>query len=407
MLIWLIKDGEYLPIQTGARRMRIGMLASHLAAAGHEVIWWSSTFAHFGKQLLYDRDQVLDIEPGLRLFLLDSGSYGRNISLARLIHHNRFAFRLARELPRQPPPDVIVCCYPIVEMAFQTVRFANRHGIPVVVDIRDAWPDYFLEVVPGWLRGPARLALWPLYWQGRRALKGADALVAISPGFLRWGLSMAGRDSRPLDGVSYHGYEPVRPAEPLSERLAPVVERLEQRVVFVFCGHFTPPYDLHQIVTVAERLADRNDIHFLLVGDGGSAAELEDRSRRLNNLSLTGWVGQSDLAHLLAHCDVGLLPWVSGTRNAMPNKVFEYLAAGCPIISSSVGDLEEMLSEHKVGFSYRARNVGELQELVLHLADDSQRRLRLSANARAAFQQHFRAEVVCARYAERLRRLAR
>ena len=57
MNVWLIKDGENLPIQPDARRMRTWMLADELVRQGHQVTWWSSTHSHQRKQLLFDRDR--------------------------------------------------------------------------------------------------------------------------------------------------------------------------------------------------------------------------------------------------------------------------------------------------------------------------------------------------------------
>ena len=44
MRIWLLKDGETSPLLESGRPMRMGVLASTLAARGHTVVWWSSTF---------------------------------------------------------------------------------------------------------------------------------------------------------------------------------------------------------------------------------------------------------------------------------------------------------------------------------------------------------------------------
>ncbi len=54
--VWLVKDGENLPIQAGSRKkMRTWMLAERLVARGHSILWWSSTFSHQTRKLLYGR----------------------------------------------------------------------------------------------------------------------------------------------------------------------------------------------------------------------------------------------------------------------------------------------------------------------------------------------------------------
>jgi hypothetical protein len=103
MLIWLIKDGETLPVQPGARPMRTGMLANQLLEKGHSVVWWSSTFSHQRKTLLYERDTVLEVKPGFELNLIYAGRYPKNISLKRYFHHRTLARRFSKS-KRKPVP---------------------------------------------------------------------------------------------------------------------------------------------------------------------------------------------------------------------------------------------------------------------------------------------------------------
>ena len=44
-------------------------------------------------------------------------------------------------------PDLILCAYPAIELSRAGVQFANKIGVPVVVDIRDLWPDIFVEIL--------------------------------------------------------------------------------------------------------------------------------------------------------------------------------------------------------------------------------------------------------------------
>ena len=67
MVVWVLKDGEILPIQEYGRRMRTWLLADALLSRGHRVTWWASTFSHQRKALLFDRDRVFDVQRHFRL----------------------------------------------------------------------------------------------------------------------------------------------------------------------------------------------------------------------------------------------------------------------------------------------------------------------------------------------------
>src|SRR5262249_17760748 len=83
MNVWLLKDGENLPIQPSARKMRMWMLADRLQERGHSVVWWSSTFSHQMRTLLYQSDVSLAVRDRLELRLLHANAYERNVSWAR------------------------------------------------------------------------------------------------------------------------------------------------------------------------------------------------------------------------------------------------------------------------------------------------------------------------------------
>ena len=118
------------------------------------------------------------------------------------------------------------------------------------------------------------------------------------------------------------------------------------------------------------------------MGDGDQYTDIIRRASRLPNVTLTGWIGQEALQDLLNASDVGMAP-LRSVRDAMPNKPYEYFAAGLPILSSLEGEMEALIDRHNVGCSYRDGDVGRLGELVLAFAADSTRRATCSRNARA------------------------
>ncbi len=138
---------------------------------GTRSTWWSSTHSHQRKTLLFDADRDVEVASGFRLKLLHAGGYRRNRSFARLLHHSRLAAKFRRLAPSLSKPDVIVSAFPTIGLAYEAVAFAKRRDIPVIIDIRDPWPDILLEFTPRALRVPARVALAPAGAQGARELR--------------------------------------------------------------------------------------------------------------------------------------------------------------------------------------------------------------------------------------------
>lgn len=410
MLIWVLKDGEHLPVQADLRKMRTGMLADALAGRGHSVVWWSSTFSHQRKMSLYKKDTEVAAGLGVRLRLLHAGTYGRNVSLARYLHHRTLARRFRVAARAAEHPHVIVTAFPPIELAREAVRFGREHGIPTVLDVRDLWPDTFLEQSPAVLRPFARLLLRGDFNRTREAMASATSLVAISEGCLTWGLRHAGRMPGPLDRIFHTGYPDALVGGPPS-KVTQAIEELRKRcsgkTVFTFVGTFGKSYQLALVCDVARRLAQEEvgGVHFVLVGDGEQTPGITRAARTLPNTTLLGWLDQHQIREVLRLTGVGLVP-VRSVPDAMPNKVFEFLAAGVPVLSSVTGEMARILAEADAGLSYPPGDADALEHLVRGLAVDAHGRARMGQNARELFRRRFGAAAIYGDYAAHVEEVA-
>src|ERR1700682_190359 len=168
MLFWLTTVGEQLPIDPGdSRLMRTGTLARFLCQAGHRVVWWTSTFNHVHKYHRFDSDRSVPVDTNLTIKLLHGIGYKRHVSLRRLIDHGIVARKFSTIARREARPDLIVASMPTLELAAAACAFGTRVGTPVVLDIRDLWPDAFTELLPTLLRPLAG----PTFFAFRRLAK--------------------------------------------------------------------------------------------------------------------------------------------------------------------------------------------------------------------------------------------
>src|SRR5262249_14495443 len=158
----------------GARPMRTGLLADELTRRGHSEVWWHSSFSHQTKELVSRDDCEFSIAAHFRLKLLYSGSYRRHLSLRRTLHHRRLALKFRRVAALERQRDAVVCALTPIGLASEAVACANQRGIPVLVDVRDPWPEVFVEFTPPGLRPVARLALRPAFRKTGRLLSQAS-----------------------------------------------------------------------------------------------------------------------------------------------------------------------------------------------------------------------------------------
>jgi glycosyltransferase involved in cell wall biosynthesis len=397
MRIWVVEATEPIPaLDEGFRALRCGMLTPMLAAAGHEVVWWSSTFCHEKKAHRFLHPQSIELQSQLRLNLLHGPGYATNVSPQRWRHNQIIAREFRREAETAlGKPDVLFTCLPLLELSEAAVAFGQRYKIPIIVDVRDLWPDLYLSMAPPALHAVARLALTFEYRRVHRICRGATSIVAVSQLYLNWALAHARRVRHEQDGVYPLGYPDLPQLDTNDQRVRHMREifHLEDNaMVVVFVGTFGTSYDLETVVEAARRLSAAPTsglIRIVLVGDGDKRAKLEAVGRGLPNLVFTGWLDQATARQLMCISNVGLVAYTAEALQSLPNKPFEYMAAGLPMISSLRGELASIVRDEQIGLIYEAGNSESLAERIRELAADPAACRAMGKRARRLFEQRY------------------
>lgn len=412
--VWLLQIGEPLPEMAGdQRRLRTSLLADALVDRGSSVVWWASTFDHAAKRFVAETERTVTVRPGLQLELLRGLGYRHNLSPWRIADHLAIARRFRRRAPGATArPDVIVSSYPAVELAAAGVAFGRRAGVRTLVDVRDLWPDSLLDQVPRPLRLLARAALQPMFGAARRALAGADAITAPSERYLAWALTRAGRPRTDRDRVFPLGYpELALDADHRAAAARSLIERGVDpgRKIVLFVGMFGRTYDLSTVMAAARLLRARGagDCQFVFAGAGDRDARWRAEAAGLDNVVFTGWLARPEIALLLEVAWVGLAAYAPAAPQDLPNKLFEYMCAGLPVLSSLPGEAADMLARDGCGLTYRAGDPGDLAVALEALLRDPGRHGGMAAAGRAACRARYSADVVYGAMADYVIGLAR
>lgn len=414
MRVWLINSAEPTPVDAGHWRLRrMGILAEELVNRGHEVLWWNSTFMHATKQQRYETDATAQLGPRYQIRFLRVPGYGRNVSLARIRNHRALGRKFRREAAGCPRPDVILSSYPTIELSREAVRYGRRHGVPTVLDVRDLWPDLFLDRLP-WIARPAgRMALEPYFSLSRLACREATAICGTSPEFVEWGVRRAGRPATALDRDFPFGYStPQFPKSQLEAargfwRKCGVGVDVTVQVVCFF-GALNHHFDMATVFEAARRVAARQRVQWVLCGDGERLAEYRQLAAGLPDVLLPGWVDAAQIWTLMERASFGLAPYVPSKNflDNVANKPIEYLAGGLPILCSlERGALHRLVTQSTVGVPYDG-SASKLAAAVLDSAAQPERYAELAKNARRLFAEKYEARQVYGDMAEYLASLA-
>lgn len=354
MRIWLVKDLEPIPGDAGDRRLlRAAMLSEALAQRGHDVSWITSTFDHYAKQHRVAGSETRILSDNYRVEILRAPGYRSNISPLRIWHNRCFARSfLDFAASSRERPDVIVTDIPTTETAEAAIRVARRWNIPSLLSIRDLWPDFFKNFVSRPLRPFLTVPVMHFERQVSYACRNATAIVGISPKYLEWGLSKGKRNRGELDAIIPLGYQPLPMSRHEAERTRRQLQskgvNFEKRLV-TFVGSWGKTCDLDVVLAAARSLISRNDLQFVLAGNGDQRAALMSSIADSPNVIAPGWLNARQVTTLLKASELGLLPYRETAPQGLPNKIFEYMAHGTFQISTLEGEAASLLRSLEAG----------------------------------------------------------
>ena len=91
-------------------------------------------------------------------------------------------------------PDILLTSIPSVELSQEALRYADKNKIPIVLDIRDLWPDVFVELLPKYLFWLVKLITMPMKRRLIDVCSKATAISGITDEFINWGIMHSNRN---------------------------------------------------------------------------------------------------------------------------------------------------------------------------------------------------------------------
>jgi glycosyltransferase involved in cell wall biosynthesis len=336
------------------------------------------------------------INDQLEVRLIASRGYRRNLGPGRLVDHAQLAMSLSRLLRDEQPPDAAFVGFPPIEAAAVLTRWLRLADVPTLVDVKDAWPEIFLRAVPARAHKVGRLAIGGYAHLARRCLQDATGLSSITQEFLDWSLALAGRSQRDADGV-FHLTAPQLTTTP--QDLAEARDWWDDRGIpddgrlrAYFVGSLHSSYDFGPVAEAARN----TEFQFVICGDGSHAETIRRQFGALPNVTMPGWVTLSQAEALAERSTVSLAPIAQHPdfMMSLPNKYFDALSKGIPVVTGLAGALSREVTERRVGMSYAPDSGTTMIECLQELASDPGLVDELSRNSLALYLDRYQHETV-------------
>lgn len=256
-------------------------------------------------------------------------------------------------------------------------RAAGKRGVPLVYDSHELWTEQSSLVGPG--RRGVR-AFWSLL--ERHTVRRAHRVLTVCSSIAR-----ELEDRYDLPEVAVLRNLPPRRQPVPGQRLRQTLGLTSDRPLFLYQGGFLTANGLSEQIAAMCRV-DNADL--VLLGDGPTEASLRaqvENAHLGDRVHFVPRVPFDELHEYTCSADVGLSllrPTGASGRFSLPNKLFEYLQAGLPVIGADTPEIRQVLESTGAGVVVDATDPEAIGAALRSLRDDESRRAELAAAARRA-----------------------
>ena len=274
-----------------------------------------------------------------------------------------------------------------------------------VFEVRDLWPEFPIQM--GAIKN--KFAIWFLRKFEKRVYDNSEHVVALSPG-MKEGVMKAGTSEKKVSMIpNMSKPDEFYPHDPDKNIVKQFGIDLQKFNVIHF-GSMGRANGLQYIIEAARILKEQGDdsVRFIFLGSGATEPLLLSLAEKyeLNNVAFHGRSPMKTLAEVVNCCDASITTFLNlpVLQTNSPNKLFDSLSAGKPIIVNSAGWTKDMVEQHDCGFYVNPENPSELATKLVFYKDQKETLERWSKNARRLSEEVYDKDILSAQVADVIER---
>ncbi|MCG2576279.1 glycosyltransferase family 4 protein [Dechloromonas sp. XY25] len=310
--------------------------------------------------------------------------------LGRLLSFISFSLSCPLGLLTVHKPDVVLASSPPIFPMFPAWLICKLRRIPFVMEVRDLWPASAIQM--GILKN--RQLIGVMAWMERVLYNQSAKIVALTQG-IRDDICARGWPKAKVElvtcGVDFDKlYSDAPGAAFIRDKFG-----WQDKKIILYFGALGEANNISVTLRAAHRLQSRQDIIFVLIGDGMKRIETEGRISELGlkNLLVLPPVPKDDARLYINAADLCLvtlrnIPLFDG---AIPTKLIDYMACGKAVLCGIRGEAERIINDAGAGAIFEPDNDEQLSNLVLDLLSDKTRVKKMEAGGLAYVQNRFSA----------------
>lgn len=384
---------QYFITPKGSGGVRSYEFARRWVKAGHDVHVVTGTA--FDTTLPQNGDVMVD---GIRVTTVGVSYHSDMGFMARVKSFLRYAIKSSFIAMRAKEYDVVIATSTPLTIALPALSAKWFAGRKVIFEVRDVWPDAAVDA--GVLKNPVLISLAHLL--ERAAYSNSNHIVPLSLG-MQQRIKAKGVDRSKMTMIPNCSDTSVfRPD--IDGQVLRKEHSAENKFIVLYAGAINLANNCEYLVSVAHILKGNREIEFWIVGEGNRYEYFKEEIKKfgLRNVKLHGMQPKRLVPNFAAAADVGLVTFIPQPvyYENSPNKFFDYIAAGLPVLFNRTTWLEKMLTDYGNGIVCDPHDPSTMAEQIVMMMNHPKLCKKMGRQSRKLAKDVFSRDMLANKYLE-------
>ena len=361
--IWIIN--QYCGSKVHGMNFRSWYFAKELKKKGYNPHIISASYSHLFYKLPITKGKfTLEDVDGIPFTWVKVSKYKGSQSIGRVLVMIQFMLNLFF-LPKKKlkNPDVIIVSslspLPIINAYLWSIKYKAK----LIFEVRDIWPLSLVEI-----GGFSKLNPLVLFfgWFEKFAYKKADKVISLLPNAKPHMESRGMNKDKFVHIPNGLNLEEMKKSKELDKSISNLIPK--KKFIVGYTGSLGASNAMEYLIEASNQLENNENIHFVIFGKGQHLEKLKNNAKK--NVSFLGQIDKSQIQSAISFFDVCYIGWHNHPLyrfGISPNKIFDYMYGGKPIIHS-VNTFNDFVQIAEAGISIPPENPKEIANVVSEIS---------------------------------------